>query len=206
MTAISVPNSLFQSVFKNISGRDLWVSFLPPWGRTVKPNEVFCMPGDPRYADDANAWPRQNTVVQRLMKEGLIEFLSSPGVILDNQKADGTSLTLTGSGDDFVVIPTTTPAVDVATRILPVIVPTVTYSAVTDQFTIDWEAATGLEPTDTFSVLALGPDGPDTVSAYRDKSITYNATAGAGDYTFTITLTAQDGRTQEGTPVTETVA
>jgi hypothetical protein len=203
MTAISVPQSLFQSVFKNSSGRDLWVSFLPPYGRTIKPNEIFSMPGDPRYADDPNSWPRHNTVVQRLMREGLIEFLSSPGVILDNQKADGTSLTLTGSGDDLVVKPTSTPADVVAARVLPVIVPVVTYSATTDQFTIDWVAVTGLEPNDTFSVLVETPGGPDTVSAYRDKSITYNA-AGTGDYTFTVTLTAQDGRTQEGTPVVET--
>jgi hypothetical protein len=206
MTAISVSNSLFQSTFKNISGRDLWVSFLPPWGRTVKPNEIFSMPGDPRYADDANAWPRQNTVVQRLMREGLIEFLASPGVILDNQKADGTSMTLTGSGDDIVTTPTTVPADDVAARVLPVIVPVVTYSAVTDQFSIDWEATTGLEPTDTFSVQVESPAGSDMVSAYRDKTITYNATAGAGEYQFTVTLTALDGRTPEGTPVVETVA
>ena len=205
MTVTVAPKSLFRSVFKNISGRDLWVGFIPPWGRTVKKDEIFSVPGDPRYADDPNSWPRHSTRVQNLITKGLIEFISSPSPIIDNQTADGTSLTVIGDGSKLKVTKTTIPAEEAAQRELPLIEPVVTYAVDTEQFAIDWSAFDGLQPNDTFTVRVKKPDGTeDRVAVYRDRTAIYSATNGLGEYIFTVLLTSVDGRVMEGIPVTET--
>ena len=208
MTAIAAPNALFHSVFKNVSGAPLWVAFIPPWGRTVKPGAVFTVPGDPRYSDDRNSWPRWSTIAKSLVASGKLEFLQSPLPIMDNRVDDGKSLTIMGNDNDLFVTETVTPVEEAAARILPVVTPTVVYDAMAEQFTVDWSAfATEFLLSDTFDVMVLCPDKTEErIQAYRDKGIVYNAMAGLGDYTFTFVLTAVDGRTQEGTPVTETIA
>jgi hypothetical protein len=205
MTVIVAHKSLFRSVFKNISGRDLWVGFIPPWGRTVKKGEIFSVPGDPRYADDPNSWPRHNTRVHNLITKGLIEFLSSPLPIVDNKTADGTSLTVIGDGSKMQVTRTTIPAEEAAARELPLIEPVVTYAVDTEQFAIDWSEFEGLKPKETFTVRVKRPGGiEDRVAVYRDRTAIYSAKDGLGEYTFTVLLTSIDGRVMEGVPVTET--
>jgi len=76
-------------------------------------------------------------------------------IVMALRKA-GMEIPLTGSGDSFVVTPTTIPSETVAARVLPVIVPTVTYSAVTDRFSY--------HPHKLFHRLNLAPHRTSTPS------------------------------------------
>jgi len=91
-------------------------------------------------------------------------------------------------------------------RTLPVIEQSVVYSSLAEQFTVDWSDTAGILPTDTFSVQVEHPDGSKlTVAAHTDTMITYNTSAGYGDYVFTVVLTDKDKNTVEGLPVSRTV-
>jgi len=91
-------------------------------------------------------------------------------------------------------------------RELPIIEPTVVYSTNTDQFTVDWATTEGILETDTFKVQVIDPSGSMTeVATHTDTTITYNATAGAGEYVFAVVLTDADKNTAEGVSVSRTV-
>ena len=197
-------DSLFFSWFKNISGRALWVPFMGTWGGTVAPNEVFKVRGDPRYVDryDNNTWHSNALAVQQMVEDGSLEFLSSPTPIFDNLVADGKSLTVTGSGGDLFITDSVTPVAEAAARVLPVIVPVVLYDATTEQFDLDWGDAADLIISDIFTVQVTGPkDLTDTIMTHKDRTAVYNAAAGPGEYTFTVSVKGEDDPIQEGTPV-----
>ena len=208
MSVNVAPKALFRSTFRNISGRDVWVAFVPPWGRTIKAGDVFSVPGDPRYADDPNAWPRKSTIAQKLIENGVLEFLESPLSVIDNRAADGKSLTIVGDDRDLFITDTVTPADEAAARVLPILTPIVTYDSALEQFKVDWsDFSDEYTMEDTFIVRAECPDKTTVdVKAHRDKSVTFDAKAGLGEYIFTVILTAIDGRIQEGVPVSETIA
>jgi hypothetical protein len=226
-----LPNTLFHSIFQNISGRALWVPFLGAWGGTVAPGEIFHVPGDPRMLDryGRQDWYSPAAILRQMLEERVIICISTPpGILLDPADVNmTTNLPITGPGQTYPDVETNTIQANTTStniadadtadagvvesstgtgeRVLPVIVPTVTYAAGLDRFTIDWSEAAGLLPTDAFAVRVTGPGGHmNTVIAASNTLITYNAAAGPGMYSFAVILTAADGETQTGTTVSGT--
>jgi len=234
--------------YKNISGRDQWIAFVPPRGRTVKAGSVFSVPYDLQALDTPNrTYPRPVEIFEMMLKKGIIaEHVEEAAPVTPMAEAvpvaeeaapvhqEEPEVSNDAVTEDAVIkepevsndaVTEDAPAVpEVAdteirppgkgkkqkkasdlSRALPVITPAITYSEETEQFTIDWAETGGLSPTDKFEVLVTGPDDKETkITADTERTITYNAVAGFGDYTFVVTV-IDGNRTQPGVAIHQTV-
>ena len=218
--------------YKNISGRDQWIAFVPPRGRTVKAGSVFSVPYDLQALDTPNrTYPRPVEIFEMMLKKGIIaEHVEEAAPVTPMAEAvpvaeeaapvhqEEPEVSNDAVTEDAPAVPEVADteirppgkgkkqkkASDLS-RALPVITPAITYSEETEQFTIDWAETGGLSPTDKFEVLVTGPDDKETkITADTERTITYNAVAGFGDYTFVVTV-IDGNRTQPGVAIHQTV-
>ena len=174
---------------------------------SVGPRERFYILGDPRVP---SCIPRAFGLVESLrmmIRDGILEFCSSPAVVIDNNAPDGQSIALFSQDGDPYLDKIPLPAEELAARVLPVVTPTCTHDAAKNEILVDWLNFAGLEIHDKFEVT-ITPPAPAksrTIKTGVDKQYAYIVKAGPGDYTFLVTLVAVDGRKQEGTEVTVSV-
>jgi hypothetical protein len=139
-----------------------------------------------------------------MMLAGIIEFCSSPAVVIDNSTPDGQSMAMFSKDGDPYLDKVPLMKEELEPRILPVITPTCTYDAAKNEILVDWFDFAGLEVHDKFEVTVTPPAIPPksrTVKTGVDKQYAYPVKAGPGVYKFFVTLIAVDGRKQEGTEV-----
>ena len=199
-----IPDTFFYSVFRNMTDHSIYVPWAGSHGMNIPAGEHFRIIGDPRIPPSI---PKAHGVVEcirRMLQAKLIEYCSSPGQIVDNNRPDGRSLGLFSKDGDPYLDAMPLSREELATRTLPTITPTCTYDDVKSEILVDWSALTTLEIHDAFTVLVTLPEGtgkPKLINCGSDKLTRYAVKAGPGDYKFTVTITGVDGRTQEGTEV-----
>jgi hypothetical protein len=163
--------------------------------------EYFRIEGDPRIPQ---TFPRSHTRVasiKNMLELGLIEFCSSPPPILDDQTPNGSSMALVGNAGNSAVDQLPLDRAEAEARVLPAVVPELTYDPLTDLIKADWLEFEGLEPHDIFTIEVTPPLGQAiTVRTAHDRVFQYAPPDGYGDYTFVVTLQSIDGRTQTGPP------
>jgi hypothetical protein len=202
-----IPDTVFGSWFRNRTDHPVYVPFAGEHGMNVGPGERFYIQGDPRVP---SCIPRAFGLVESMkmmILAGILEFCSSPAVVIDNNAPDGRSIALFSQDGDPYLDKIPLPAEELEARVLPLIVPTCTHDAVKNEILVDWLHFAGLEIHDKFEVL-ITPPAPaktKTIKTGVDKQYTYIVKAGPGDYKFLVTLLAVDGRKQEGTEVTVSV-
>jgi hypothetical protein len=194
-----VPDEFFYSVFRNATDYPLYVWWAGSHGMNIDPGAYFKVEGDPRVPDQFPTSRKRVASIKEMLEEGLIEFCSSPPPILDDQMPNGVSMAMVGNSGSPAVDKIPLDRNEVAARVLPAIVPLITYDAAGELITADWTGTPGLEPHDIFTVLVTPPSGePETVRVGHDRMTQYIPRAGYGDYIFVVTITGIDGREQAG--------
>jgi hypothetical protein len=201
-----IPDTLFYSFFRNTTDHTLYVWWAGSHGMNVPPGERFRIIGDPRVPPGI---PKAHGVVESIramLREGVIEFCSSPSQVLDNRLPDGRSMALVSQGDDphLDMIPFSRE--ELAARTLPDVTPACTWDPVKSEILIDWSTLASLDLHDRF-LVTVTPPGGETVSVKCgvDRQMRYTVQHGPGLYKIRVTLTAVDQRTREGTEVEVTV-
>jgi hypothetical protein len=193
-----VPDTLFYSYFRNISRRELFISWAGVHGYTIQPGEVFKVPGDPRYNQGWHKSRPHAEIIKKMMEAGDIEFISSPSPFFDDKRNDGVSSVFVGGDEGPTVEISSVDAENyTATRVLPTDAPVVDYDDAEDVFNITWDAAENLDIHDKFILLETGPGitGTRQVDCAFDTHTDNLPTNGAGTYTFAYKILSRDGRT-----------
>ena len=200
-----IPDTFFHSVFRNCTKHTLYVWWAGSHGMNIPAGEHFRVPGDPRVPPRVMNAHGIVESIQAMLKDGVIEFCSSPAPVIDNNRPDGRSMALFAKdGDPFLdTVPLSKSELE--TRVLPIITPVCTYDPQTQDILIDWSETPGLEIHDTFTTAVTSPTGKVlAVKCGVDKATRYTA-GGPGTYKILVTLTAVDDRAQEGVEVELTV-
>jgi hypothetical protein len=194
-----VPHQFFYSVFRNVTEHELYVWWAGSHGLNIKAGAYFRVEGDPRIPQILPRCHSRVSSIKEMMELGLIEFCSSPPVILNDNLPNGESMTLTGNNGSPAIDRVPLDRAEAEARVLPVIVPDITYDADKDLILVDWAGTAGLLPYDVFQVAITDPEGVSKlVKTAQDRLFKYVPKAGYGDYRFTVTIQSIDKRTQVG--------
>jgi hypothetical protein len=168
----------------------------------IKAGAYFTIEGDPRLPQILPRCHSRVESIKEMLELGLIEFCSSPPVILDDNLPNGESMTLTGNNGSPAIGRVPLTRTEVEERGLPIIEPDVSYDEENDLIRVDWTTAADLLPYDTFSVTVTDPsDTSFVIRTAQDRLLKYVPKAGYGRYTFKVMIQSIDKRMQEGTPV-----
>ncbi len=196
-----IPDTFFHSVFRNCTKHSLYVWWAGTHGMNIPAGEHFRILGDPRVPPRVMSAHGIVESIQAMLRDGVIEFCSSPAPVVDNNRPDGRSTALFAKDGDPYLDTVPLSKQELRTRILPIVTPTCTYDPETLDILIDWSATADLEIHDSFVAAVTPPDGKAlTIRCGVDKQTRYT-TVGAGLYKVLVTVTAVDGRTQEGVEV-----
>jgi hypothetical protein len=197
-----VPHQFFYSVFRNVTKHAIYVWWAGTHGLNISPGEYFHIEGDPRLPQILPRCHSRVESIKEMLEQGIIEFCSSPPVILDDNLPNGESMTLSGNNGSPVIDRVPLDVNEMAARDLPVIVPDVTFDETDGLIIVDWTASVGLLPYDKFLVTVIDPNGvSQTVKTAQDRLFKYVPQVGYGDYKFTVTIKSIDDREQVGAEV-----
>lgn len=124
-----IPETFLHSVFRNTTAHTLYVWWAGTNGMNIPAGERFRILGDPRIPP---LIPRAHGMVEsieEMIREGVIEFCSSPAPVIDNNRPDGRSMALFAKDGDPVLDTVPLSKEELATRTLPAITPVCTYDS-----------------------------------------------------------------------------
>jgi hypothetical protein len=203
-----LPDTFFYSEFRNLSNAPQYLWWAGGNGKTIAPGSRFRVLGDPRAPDSLPRAYARAKCVARLVQEGVLEFCSSPSIILDNYAPDGKSILLQTGADGTPVLveapienktlpETVAPAPGAGQNPEGVVFDIYTNAA--DPWTaviFDWSHSTVLFPDDRFELSITPPDNKTRkVKMGRDRIYSFE-TSELGLYKGSLTIRRGDGQRQ----------
>lgn len=197
-----IPETFLHSVFRNTTRHTLYVWWAGTNGMNIPPGERFRILGDPRIPPLIPSAHGMVESIETMIREGVVEFCSSPAPVVDNNRPDGRSMALFAKDGDPYLDTVPLSKEELGARTLPIVMPTCSYDPETKKILIDWTETADLEIHDKFTATVTPPKGESlTIQCSVDKQAAYHAKSGPGVYKVLVRLTAVDDRTQDGVEV-----
>ena len=201
-----IPSSFFYSEFRNITDHTVFVWWAGTNGMNIPAGMRFKVLGDPRIPPQIPHAHGMVESIERMIKEGLIEFCSSPAQVIDDYRPNGVSVAIYSKDGHPTLDNIPLSKAELADRVLPIVVPVCSYDVETDKITVDWSSTPDLDLHDNFVVLVTQPSGKKTeIVCGPDRMAQFTPKGGPGDYLILVTLKSIDGREQAGTETTFTL-